>query len=137
MSGRKKFLQKTDNYLDNYRNEYTGGDQSGHAYVQDPTVFLATESLEKIRINQGTQWESVVYHPEDWLEIIDDVIDLLKGDEFIGDVLVGRYFFNESMGETCKRLGISVAQYRVACIIGTNRMVFEAINCGLLDVKYM
>lgn len=118
--------------------EPTGGAPTGHAYVADPAASLTikhNQKIEKISLEKGTPSENTVYYPEEWLDLIKDVLTMFKDDKLVGDVLMRRYIWGEDLAVTCKNLKLNYGQYRLARNVGMYRAIAEAWLRGLLEVS--
>lgn len=136
----KKEVEEIRSEMSYYQSQKNdGGGSSNRAFVSDPTASTAmkmTEKIPKIVIDSGKLTEETIVNPEDWLIVVEQTMNYMNAEEFVGEVLRRRFFRNEPMATTCIDLEIDKNKYYAFRDIGLRFAKECAIQLGLIRVFF-
>lgn len=113
----------------------TGGNNSGHAWVSDPTANVAIRAATPIAVivietRKGMESDRI-REPEKWLRVVEATYEYFSG-RMTADV-IRRRFSGESYGDTCDMLHISKNIYYLHCEEALHYASLCAVGLGLMS----
>lgn len=89
---------------------HTGGTQTGHAFISDPTAGEAIRNVEELSVVE-IEGGGRVEWPERWLRVIDAVRSWCGNDALKSEIFARRYERGENSHITCYAVNIEINTY--------------------------